>query len=83
MNVTFNNAFGEGDDNISVFWLNFSGLREYPFEGGGIGVPYAILNPGQSIVQPTYVTYPWIPHRPRAIRRPATGSSCRSRPAAR
>ncbi len=60
VNVTFNNGLGEGDDPVSVFWLNFSGLREFPFEGGGIGVPYAVLNPGQSIVQPTYVTHPWI-----------------------
>jgi hypothetical protein len=60
VNVNFTNALGEDGDPISVFWLNFSGLREYPFEGGGIGVPYAVINPGQTHAQATFVTHPWI-----------------------
>jgi hypothetical protein len=58
VDVTFTNNL-VGDD-ISVFWLNFDGQREYPFEGGGIGVPYAVLNPDESYVQGTFVTHPWI-----------------------
>ena len=58
VNVTFTNNLVE--DDVSVFWLNFGGLREFPFEGGGIGVPYAVLNPDESYVQGTFVTHPWI-----------------------
>ena len=46
---------------VSVFWLNFDGLRQYPFPpSGGFGQPYAVLAPGQSYVQATFVTHPWI-----------------------
>ena len=45
---------------VAVYWLNFSGVREYPFEGGGIGVPYTVLAPGTSFIQGTYVTHPWL-----------------------
>jgi hypothetical protein len=58
--VTFNNQFLEAQ--ISVYWLNFSGVREFPTSegGGGVGFPYNTLNPGASYVQPTYVTHPWL-----------------------
>ena len=57
-NVFFSNELEGGQ--VSVFWLNTSGQREFPFEGGGIGVPYAVLDPGESYTQPTFVTHPWI-----------------------
>jgi hypothetical protein len=57
VSVTFVN---NSSQTVSVFWLNTDGLREYPFEGGGIGVPYQVLSPGQSYVQQTFLTHPWI-----------------------
>jgi hypothetical protein len=47
---------------VAVYWLNFDGVREYPFviEGSGIGVPYAVLAPGASYTQETFVTHPWL-----------------------
>lgn len=57
VNVTFSN---QTEQSVSVFWLDFNGQRNFPFEGGGIGVPYAVLAPGQSYVQGTFVTHPWI-----------------------
>ncbi|MBA3894788.1 MAG: hypothetical protein H0X69_14070 [Gemmatimonadales bacterium] len=52
------------DDEVSVFWLDHFGQRNYPFEGGGIGVPYAIMGPngseGDTHSQETFVTHPWI-----------------------
>jgi hypothetical protein len=60
VNVTFSNQFLS--DQISVYWLNFSGQREYPTSqgGGGLGFPYNTLSAGQSYVQPTFVTHPWL-----------------------
>lgn len=57
VNVTFINNTSQS---VSVYWLNFNGQREYPFEGGGIGVPYAVLPPGGTYVQGTFLTHPWI-----------------------
>jgi hypothetical protein len=60
VNVTFSNGFVS--DQISVYWLNFGGVREFPTSegGGGVGFPYNTLNPGTSYTQPTYVTHPWL-----------------------
>ena len=59
VDMTFSNELVEAQ--VSVYWLNFSGQREYPVSegGGGLGFPYNTLNPSQSYVQPTYVTHPW------------------------
>ncbi|HUR95018.1 MAG TPA: hypothetical protein VMY76_10570 [Gemmatimonadales bacterium] len=57
VDVTFVN---NSSQTVSVFWLNTEGVREYPFEGGGIGFPYQELDPGASYVQSTFVTHPWI-----------------------
>ena len=58
VDVTFDNQLS--GDQVKVYWLNGSGQREYPFEGGGIGVPYMTLDPDQSYVQSTFVTHPWL-----------------------
>jgi hypothetical protein len=60
VDVTFSNELFESP--VSVYWLNFSGQREFPVSqgGGGIGFPYNTLSAGTSYVQPTYVTHPWL-----------------------
>jgi Zn-dependent protease len=45
--ITFTNR---GTQALSVYWLNYRGKR----------VPYAKLAPGQSYVQKTFVTHPWL-----------------------
>ena len=45
--ITFTNR---GTQALSVYWLNYRGER----------VPYAKLEPGQSYVQKTFVTHPWL-----------------------
>jgi len=60
VNVRFSNGLGAGGDPISVWWLNFDGVRAREEE---LGVPYAVLpstGSDSSYVQPTYVTHPWI-----------------------
>ncbi|HEU4700417.1 MAG TPA: hypothetical protein VFS40_14630 [Gemmatimonadales bacterium] len=42
---------------IRVYWLGYTGTRD---SENGPGIPYAELQPGQSFVQPTYVTHPWL-----------------------
>ncbi|MGH7499154.1 MAG: hypothetical protein ACREL3_09925 [Gemmatimonadales bacterium] len=59
VDVTFVN---HTDQSVSVYWLNFSGQREFPTSigGGGLNFPYMVLEPNQSYVQSTFVTHPWI-----------------------
>jgi len=40
----------ESSRTVKVFWLDYSGTRVY----------YSTLSPRASIVQPTYVTHPWV-----------------------
>ena len=63
VNLTFTNNTTRS---VAVYWLNFDGVRQYPFviEGTGIGVPYTVLAPGASFTQATFVTHPWLLERP-------------------
>jgi hypothetical protein len=62
VDVTFTNLTTQ---NVSVYWLDYNGQRDFPF-GGGIGFPYNVLAPqgdeggGDSYVQGTFVTHPWL-----------------------
>lgn len=38
------------DEKIVVYWLDYDGVRQ----------PYGELAPGQSYVQPTHLTHPWL-----------------------
>lgn len=45
--VTFVNPTG---GSARIYWLNYQGRREF----------YKTLNPGESFVQDTYATHPWV-----------------------
>jgi len=63
VNVQFANDFGVGGPSVSVFWLNFNGLRQFTSEGP-FNTPYRVLPAGDpelsSYTQQTFVTHPWI-----------------------
>jgi hypothetical protein len=59
VNLQFTNNTAQA---VSVYWLNFDGLRQYPFptQTDGIGAPYKVLAPAEVYTQGTFVTHPWI-----------------------
>ena len=47
LNITFSNQRGQA---INLFWIDYQGVRQF----------YNELQPGESVVQPTFITHPWV-----------------------